>query len=101
MESSHLTSVPHWVNNNSLSKYLKSDTSVLWVYSKNVTDPFFKKDTRIVTVHQKSTSMTAVLFPSIVCHLTHTRNLLKTKGYGKKNQQISSWNAKAYICGAE
>jgi len=51
VENSHLTSVPHWVNNNSLSKYFKKfDILHLSAYSKYVTDPSLK----IKFTHQHS-----------------------------------------------
>ncbi|KFM10020.1 Protein C-ets-2, partial [Aptenodytes forsteri] len=57
VENSHLTSVPHWVNNNSLSKYFKKFGILhLSVYFKHVTEPSLKtkKSTRIVTVLEEN-----------------------------------------------
>lgn len=72
VENSHLTSVPHWVNNNSLSECFKKFNILhLSVYSKHVTDSTLKTNKK---KYQNSycawgehfTSVATAVFPSIV-----------------------------------
>lgn len=72
VESSHLTSVPHWVNNNSLSEcFKKLDILHLWVYSKHVTYSTFKTNKKrhqnsYCALREHLTSVATAFFPSIV-----------------------------------